>query len=122
MRAIASRNEITVDTLLGLKDRDNGKDNKEEPDTQVSIVTNVMSAVFNSDFITSVASLAVQNWDGIISNGKPMPCNDKNKQTVFSKFGNRALFIYRKCRNEKVFIGADLEGDLKNSEASLATS
>jgi len=116
IRQLADRKNIGMESILDPnRDSDDNKDEKDEKvDPKDTIVISVMNAVFNTDFVTSVVCEACTDWTGIYEGKKPFPCTDKNKKMLFETFGNRALFVYRKCRDEKLFMGGRLEDDLKN--------
>ena len=62
----------------------------------------------------------VLDWKGVFSNGKPLPCNMKNKTAVFTKFAvTRGQWLFNKCRDPNTFIQAEPG---KNSEASSNTT
>jgi hypothetical protein len=69
----------------------------------------------DNGWMTRILCLAVVNWKGITSGGKDLPCTDENKKKLFVKFTlSRGNFIFERCRNEKLFLGTELEKELKN--------
>jgi hypothetical protein len=80
----------------------------------IEIFNMIQDVVQNIPFAVDVACHACVGWTGIISNNQPLECNDENKRLIFEKFSTRAMFIYRRCRNEKLFINYKLDEDVKN--------
>jgi len=68
----------------------------------------------SNDLMIKIACLAVNDWKGITANKEPYPCTEENKKIIFSKFNNRVLFIWARCKEESLFLGEELEEDLKN--------
>lgn len=94
----------------------------EETEKTDPFVMGFINAIFSTDFKISVAVKAVTGWKGIKNGSEELPCTDKNKQIVFSKFARRLDFIFKNCRDEKLFMGYSLEGDLKNLNPSSPTA
>ncbi len=67
-----------------------------------------------TEFVVSIASQAVIDWEGINSGGKKLPCTEPNKKTLFTKFLHRAKFVLDMCQKEELFLGDKMEEDLKN--------
>ena len=108
IREISKQKNINLNSVL------TPEADKDVPVSE-NIISSIMDAVFNSEFIIAVACESCTGWTGIMSGGKPFPCNEKNKRAVFEAFGNRAMFIYKNSRSERTFMnGGTLEEDLKN--------
>jgi hypothetical protein len=75
----------------------------------------IQDVVQNIPFAVEIACHACVGWKGVIGlDGKPYECNDENKRVIFEKFSTRTMFIYRRCRYEKLFINYQLDDDVKN--------
>jgi len=78
----------------------------------------VLEKIDDPDVYMLLIHEAVQDWKGIYkSEGKPLPCNEANRDLVFKEFRLRAMFVLGQCRSEKLFMGEPS----KNSQASSAT-
>lgn len=118
LREIAGKNNIGIESILspnmGRDDKDKVEGDVSADETKETLAVNVMNAVFNTEFVISVVCEVCSGWTGIFNGKIPYVCDDKNKALFFRTFGNRALFVYRKCRDERLFMGGTIEEDIKN--------
>lgn len=68
-----------------------------------------------ADYQINLLSKHVHEWKDINLEGKPWPCNAKNRKEFFSNFlSTRGHFLLMKMRSEELFFGVTLKDDLKN--------
>lgn len=79
------------------------------------------------DAITGAVILgqaAIQDWEGLQSNGQPFPCTPENIEILMRKWADFARFVDETCTDLVALMEAEMESERKNSGSTsgLASS
>jgi hypothetical protein len=61
---------------------------------------------------------AINDWSGLLFNGKPLPVNDDNKKLLMRKWLDMAKFVAGICTDLERLVQADQETARKNSKTT----
>jgi hypothetical protein len=120
LRTLANRGDVSIETYVKSKKQEPEKVIETNDETADQFVVGILSALLSNEMAVKVAVQSVGGWEGINASGQPLECTEENRMMLFSRFDNRAMWIYRQARNEKNW-HEDIEADSKNSKPSSAT-